>query len=141
MRRKNMYFLAIAAILAITVVFAVFASGADEENIGFLNSFGWQTDGKCIEKQEIIIPDPFDLVYENYNKLQLDSGFDLRPYKGKTGMRYTYIVTNYPIDVQQEVRANIICIDGLPVGGDICTVALDGFMHGLKKRNTKEIQK
>lgn len=46
-------------------------------------------------------------------------------------------ITNYQIDVQQEVRANIICIDGLPVGGSICTVALDGFMHGLKK----EIQK
>ena len=128
-----MYFLAIAAIMAITVVFAVFASGADEENISFLNSFGWQTDGKCIEKQEIIIPDPFDLVYENYNKLQLDSGFDLRPYMGKKGMRYTYKVTNYPVKVDEDVRANVISIDGKPIGGDICTVSLCGFMHGLKE--------
>lgn len=133
-RIKKMYLAAVCAVIFVTVVFIVFASGADDaENIKFLNECGWSVESRCIESAEIIIPDPFDKVYENYNRIQLQSGFDLRPYRGKKGIRYTYIVVNYPFEVNEEVRANVICIDGVPVGGDICTVSINGFMHGLKK--------
>lgn len=128
-----MYFIAVIIIILITLTFVFFASGAEnEKNIQFLNECGWQVDKNCIEAAEIIIPNPFDNVYENYNKMQKASGFDLEPYKGKKGIRYTYIVTNYPIKINEEVRANVICINGNPIGGDICTVSLNGFMHGLK---------
>ena len=133
-RIKKMYLAAVCAVIFVTVVFVMFASGADDaKNIKFLNECGWSVESECIESSEIIIPDPFDKVYENYNRLQLQSGFDLRPYKGMKGMRYTYRVVNYPLEVNEEVRANVIVIDGEPVGGDICTVSINGFMHGLRK--------
>lgn len=128
-----MYFAAVFAVICVTVVFVLFASGADDAaNIKFLNECGWSVESRCMESAEIIIPNPFDRVYENYNAIQLQAGFDLRPYRGKTGVRYTYRVVNYPFEVNGEVRANVICIDGEPVGGDICTVSAEGFMHGLK---------
>ena len=133
MRRiKKMYVLAIIIIALITVAFVVFASDVDNENVRFLAQFGWRIDEECFDSTDIIIPDPFDRVYENYNKIQLQSGFDLRPYKGMKGKRYTYKVLNYPVKVNEDVYANVIWIDSVPIGGDICTFSLDGFMHGLK---------
>lgn len=134
-RIKKMYFAAVCAVIFVTVIFAVFASGAEEsENVKFLSELGWLVEEKCIESAEVIIPNPFDRVYENYNEIQLESGFDLAPYCGRRGMRYTYRVLNYP-NSSEDVRANVICIDGKIVGGDICTVGLDGFMHGLEKKD------
>lgn len=134
-----LYFAAVLIIIATAIVFAVFASGeADTKNIEFLRGYGWIVRAKAIEKENIIIPDPFDLVYENYNKIQIKAGLDLRPYKGMKGERYTYAVENYPKDVGEEVRANIICVNGEPVGGDIMTVSLHGFMHSLNFEDAQE---
>lgn len=129
-----MYYLAaVIIILFIGIAFAVFAQESiDEKNAAFLDSYGWQVGEKAVEKVEIIIPNPFDAVYESYNKMQLEAGLDLRDYMGMNAQRYTYIVNNYPNDTDDEVRANVICVDNTPVGGDICTVGLSGFMHSLK---------
>ncbi len=128
-----MLYLAAVIIIALTAfVFVAFASDeADINNKKFLEGYGWQTNGRSIEKADVIIPEPFDLVYENYNKFQTEAGLDLEPYMGMRGIRYTYIVENYPIDVGEDVRANVICINGEPVGGDIMTVSVNGFMHSL----------
>ncbi len=129
------YYITSLVILAIMIAaFAAFADeSADAKAKYFLSEYGWEVSDKCLESSQIIIPEPFDLVYESYNAMQLDAGLDLRPYMGKHGIRYTYEVTNYPIDVGEQVRANVIIIDGKCVGGDICTVSLDGFMHSLRK--------
>lgn len=126
-----MYFAAVVIIMVTTLTFVIFASGAEEEQLKFLTEYGWEVTAKAVEKADIIIPNPFDRVYENYNEIQLEAGLDLRPYMGMRGVRYTYIVRNYPRDVGEEVRANVICINGKPVGGDIMTVSLHGFMHSL----------
>lgn len=127
-----MYLAAVSVIIVTTVVFVLFAEGENEtENIEFLSSYGWTVNEKLIEKADVIIPKPFDLVYESYNKIQLSAGLDLEPYMGMRGVRYTYEVTNYPRDVGENVRANVICIEGKPVAGDIMTVSLQGFMHSL----------
>lgn len=114
-----------------TLTVVIFASGAEDEQLEFLKGYGWEVTAKSVEKADIIIPNPFDRVYENYNEIQLRAGLDLRPYMGMRGVRYTYIVQNYPRDVGEEVRANVICIDDKPVGGDIMTVSIHGFMHSL----------
>lgn len=128
-----MYYAAsVIIIAAIVFVFAAFAQGSnDEKNTDFLKSYGWETDRNSIEQTDITIPDPFDMVYESYNKMQLEAGLDLRQYKGMSGIRYTYVVKNYPSDTENEVRANVICINDTPVGGDICTLSVHGFMHSL----------
>lgn len=133
-----MYFTAVIVIMATTLVFVLFASGAEEEQLEFLRGYGWEIGSKAIEKADVIIPDPFDRVYESYNELQLKAGLDLRPYMGMRGVRYTYIVQNYPYEVGEDVRANVICIDGKPVGGDIMTVSLRGFMHSLNFSDAEE---
>ena len=127
-----MYFISVVIIIVTTLMFVLFASGeTDTNNIVFLKGYGWEVRTKSVEKEDIIIPKPFDRVYENYNDIQLKAGLDLRPYMGMKGVRYTYIVENYPKDVGDEVRANVICINNEPVGGDIMTVSIRGFIHSL----------
>ena len=127
-----MYFISVVIIIVTTLMFVLFASGeTDTNNIVFLKGYGWEVRTKSVEKEDIIIPKPFDRVYENYNDIQLKAGPDLRPYMGMKGVRYTYIVENYPKDVGEEVRANVICINNEPVGGDIMTVSIRGFIHSL----------
>lgn len=58
---------------------------------------------------------------------------------GKTVKRYTYIIHNYP-DETDQVRANLLVYDGKVIGGDICTLALDGFMHGFSPEETGVLQ-
>ena len=127
-----MYFISVVIIIVTTLMFVLFASGeTDTNNIVFLKGYGWEVRTKSVEKEDIIIPKPFDRVYENYNDIQLKAGLDLRPYMGMKGVRYTYIVENYPKDVGEEVRANVICINNEPVGGYIMTVSILGFIHSL----------
>ena len=127
-----MYFISVVIIIVTTLMFVLFASGeTDTNNIVFLKGYGWEVRTKSVEKEDIIIPKPFDRVYENYNDIQLKAGLDLRPYMGMKGVRYTYVVENYPKDVGEEVRANVICINNEPVGGDIMTVSIRGFIHSL----------
>ena len=131
-RKAMMYFISVVIIIVTTLMFVLFASGeTDTNNIVFLKGYGWEVRTKSVEKEDIIIPKPFDRVYENYNDIQLKAGLDLRTYMGMKGVRYTYIVENYPKDVGEEVRANVICINNEPVGGDIMTVSIRGFIHSL----------
>ena len=127
-----MYFISVLMIFTITVCFVFFACGAeDKSNVEFLESYGWIVDSRCVDNCDILIPKPFDRVYENYNKLQIKAGLDLVPYMGMSGRRYTYIVKNYPVNVGEEVRANVICVGEKQVAGDIMTVSSNGFIHSL----------
>lgn len=129
---KKIYYVIAAALAA--VLLACYAVFADEEGeiTAFLNSVGYEVSERPIEREEIRIPKPLDLVFESYNRIQKKSGFDLKPYEGREGIRYTYEVKNYPGGIDG-VRANVIVIGGEIVGGDICTVRIDGFMHGLRE--------
>lgn len=130
-RRAMLYFVSVIIIFIVTLAFVFFASGEEDEgNIEFLKSYGWEVGRYAVDEAEVIIPKPFDRVYENYNQLQLRAGLDLTPYQGMCGRRYTYIVKNYP-HTTDEVRANVIVIDGERVAGDIMTVSSTGFMHSL----------
>ncbi len=94
---------------------------------------GWEVSDEYDECKAVTIPKEFNEVYEKYNKLQKQQGFDLEDYKGKTAEVYTYAVKNYG-NKKQEVRANLIVCEGQLVGGDVCSAELDGFMQGLRKK-------
>lgn len=81
---------------------------------------------KPYEVVEFTIPREFNAVYERYNALQRESGYDLAPYKGKKCKRYTYLIPS------QNARANIIVNDGKIIGGDISSITLDGIMLPIK---------
>ena len=131
--KENLFYyaLTIVTIIVTAVCFTVFSS-EDDYIVTFLAGYGYEVNPKPVERMEITIPKPLDLVYEEYNKIQNAAGFDLRPYEGKSGIRYTYEVTNYPGDIDG-VRANVLVIGSEIVGGDVCTLKIDGFMHEFRE--------
>lgn len=136
MKKMLYYVITVAVIIIIGAFCIVLASDENEKNIEFLDSYGWRAEPICIEQVSYKIPDNFDEVYNNYNELQKLSGLDLTQYKGRNAIRYTYIISNFPIETEEDVRANVICVAGEPVGGDIMTVKLDGFMYSLSYLTT-----
>ncbi len=103
-----------------------------EERMAFLSQFGWEIQEDPIEVREVIIPEEFDDTYTAYNEIQKNQGFDLTVYAGMRVKRWTYTVKNYTGYENKEcIHANVLVYDGLVVGGDICSVELDGFMHGF----------
>lgn len=101
-----------------------------EQRVEFLKSFGWEVEPEETEILEVQIPKEFDDVLENYNAIQKDQGCDLKKYAGKRCKRYTYTVTNYPGQTEN-IRANILVYKDKVIGGDVCSLELDGFMAGF----------
>ncbi|MBE6610509.1 MAG: DUF4830 domain-containing protein [Ruminococcaceae bacterium] len=104
----------------------------NEGRIEFLRKFGWEVESDPQSETDVTIPTEFDAVFVGYNDLQKLQGLDLSRYKRKSVTRYTYVVTNYP-DYDGTVYANLLIYRGRIIGGDICTEASDGFIHGFSK--------
>ncbi len=104
-----------------------------EERMAFLSQYGWELDEEPVEVQEVIIPSEFDDTYTAYNEIQKDQGFDLTVYAGMRAKRWTYIIKNYVgYENKDCIRVNVLVYDGLVIGGDVCSIELDGFMHGFQ---------
>lgn len=105
----------------------------NEQRVNYLTSLGWEVENDPIDEQTIIIPVDFDNVYEEYNKLQLSQGFNLKNYSGLEATRYTYKVMNYPLASEQdEIVIDIIVYRNQIIAGDVQSISLDGFMQGLE---------
>ncbi|MBR5191557.1 MAG: DUF4830 domain-containing protein [Clostridia bacterium] len=105
-----------------------------DERMAFLSQYGWEIDEEPVEVQEVIIPSEFDDTYNAYNEIQKDQGFDLTVYAGMRAKRWTYIIKNYSgYENKDCIRVNVLVYDGLVIGGDVCSIELDGFMHGFQK--------
>lgn len=128
---KKLYFLTVALIIVITAGFLIFSGDIGTINTKFLSAFGIIIDPSPVSCEKIKIPLKFDSIYENYNLLQIESGLDLSPYKGKNAERYTYKVLNFPKSGTEDVFVNVICVKSRPVAGDIMNPAIDGFMQPL----------
>ena len=101
-----------------------------EERMAFISQYGWEVDEEPVEVQEVIIPSEFDDTYTAYNEIQKDQGFDLSVYAGMRAKRWTYKIKNYAgYENKDCIRVNILVYDGLVIGGDVCSIELDGFMH------------
>lgn len=105
----------------------------NEDRIRFLGQFGWKVSSEATESEQVTIPSEFDKIFAGYNEIQKRQGLDLSKYKGKTMMRYTYEVSNYP-DYDGRVQANILVYRGKVVGGDICSADINGFVHGFENQ-------
>lgn len=103
---------------------------SNEGRITFLKQFGWLVNAQPISTVTVTVPNEFDNVFLGYNELQKLQGLDLSRYKQKKVTRYTYLVRNYP-SYTGKVYANVIVYRGTVIGGDICTEASDGFIHGF----------
>lgn len=107
----------------------------ERDILSFISGYGWQVDDEPVEVREVIIPESFDEVYNNYNKIQLEQGFNLEKYSGQRVKKWTYIIRNYPETSPNDdfIRINILVKDEVIIGGDVSSVKLDGFMHGFSK--------
>jgi hypothetical protein len=105
------------------------AAKSNAERVAYLAELGWEVKAEPVEQREIVIPQEFSVVFENYNELQKQQGFDLKRFAGKSAMLYSYEVTNYPSS--DIVLADLYIINNRVVAGDIHSTALDGFMHTL----------
>ena len=143
--KRPMLWAAIAAVLIVTA--AVFLIGAarkesapvysmttEAERQRFIADMGWKTSEKYTECRSVTIPAEWNEVYEQYNKLQKQQGFDLEKFKGKTVEVYTYPVLNYEGHTDKGcMQLTLMVCSGELIGGDVCCTELDGFMQGLKK--------
>jgi len=112
-----------------------FKAGNNKERLTFISQFGWEVESEPEEICEIIIPQEFDDVYNNYNDIQLEQSCDLRDYCGKRVKRWTYIIKNYPGYTETDtcVRINLLIYDGMVIGGDVSSTEISGFMHTFRK--------
>lgn len=109
----------------------------NEKRVGFIESFGWKVEPEPIEVVEVTIPQMFNKVYQNYNAIQKKQNLNLEKFKGRRVKRWTYKITNYP-NVTGDVRANLLIYNNEIIGGDVSTVALNGFMHGFSPKSASD---
>lgn len=102
----------------------------NEQRVQYLESFGWKVSAEPIEEQRVTIPKDFSKVYDKYNALQKEQGFDLKKYSGLEAVRYTYEITNHP-SANGKVVADIIVYRNKVIAADVQCVSADGFMEGL----------
>ncbi len=109
---------------------ALHTAEGTEDIRAFLAGCGWETEKTPEETLEVLIPARFDDVMRRYNAIQKAQGTDLARYAGKTVTRYTFVVTNYN-NGEEGIRANVLVYKGKIIGGDVCSLALDGFLSGF----------
>lgn len=107
------------------------SAATNEQRIAFLKAYGWVVEEEACEVAEVAIPMEFDAVYAGYERIQQEQGLSLEDYQGKRVRRYSYAVLNYP-QHPEHVRANLLVYQQEIIGGDICSLELDGFQHGFQ---------
>lgn len=101
----------------------------DDERVQYLATLGYTADPASVEVRELTIPDEFDAVFAEYNRLQQTAGMDLSPYRNQTVKRYTYAVSGHP--QTDTALATLLVCKGKIIGGDVADTAADGFIQGL----------
>lgn len=96
----------------------------------YLQDLGWEIDPESEEHKSVLIPETLEGVLADYNKLQLEQGFDLNRYLGKSCEQYSYRLLNYPGE-SDPVTVTLYILKNRVIAGDIHTNALDGFMKGI----------
>ena len=126
-----------AAILAVSAVMTLLASCGHTYRISdgsdlteFLAGKGITVTGDCAEKT-VTIPEEFGEVYERYNELQQESGFDLTPYRSREATVYTYSVAAVDGRPSQYTEVHVMVCDGIVIAGDLASPALAGEMAPL----------
>lgn len=100
--------------------------------MSFISQFGWQVVAEPDDVREVMIPVEFDDVYKNYNEIQTQQGYNLEKYAGERVKRWSFTITNYPGYEEKDcIKINILVSDNEVIGGDVCSVELNGFMHGF----------
>ena len=106
----------------------------NEQRVKFLENFGWDVASSPAESGQVRIPEQMSEVFDRYNNLQKQQGYDLNTYAGKNVMRYVYKVENFP-DATDPVYATVLVYKNQVIGGDITNTAAGGTVQGFKKKS------
>jgi hypothetical protein len=101
----------------------------------WLRSLGWEIDPDTEAFRTVLVPERLEGIMAQYNKLQLQQGYDLSRHLGESCLQYTYEVTNYA-DSDGKVIVSLYLQNGQIIAADIHSTALNGFMHGLRRIET-----
>ncbi len=93
----------------------------------YINSLGIQVDQENGTSKTTVIPTEFGSVYNEYNKLQREAGFDLENFKGKE-----ITVYGYPI-LGADKTLTLLVYDNNIIGGDISETKINGKMEPIGK--------
>ena len=104
----------------------------EKDRVAYLAACGWEVESPAMKEETVLIPKSFSAVFESYNALQKQQGFDLSRYSGKEVKLYTYKVRADKLG--ENVLASLYVSDGCVIGGDVHSTALDGFMCGLRQK-------
>ena len=109
----------------------------NDARVKFLTDFGWDVSSNPVESGQVRVPEQASPVYDRYNALQKEQGYDLTAYAGKNVMRYVYKVNNYP-NATEPVYATVLVYKNQVIGGDITDTSAGGKVQGFKKNQEKE---
>ena len=99
----------------------------NEKRVQYIATLGITLQGDDYIKKQVTIPQSFSKVYNNYNALQCEAGFDLQSYRGKNVIIYTY-------NLDSQTVVNLITFKGKLIGGDIASLKIDGQITALKEQ-------
>lgn len=130
---KNQVLLFAALVLVISgaLAFSAFSDNGDVSLCrNFIISLGYEPEEQPFEVTAVSVPEGFGSVYENYNALNREAGFDLTSLRGRTVTKMSFRLSG-----EEQLYANILIDNEKICGGDICNPALSGFMLPLTKRS------
>ncbi len=119
--------------LAATVVFAAascsktYPAKSETDIADFLAGAGITVTESCTHKT-VTIPEEFGEVYERYNELQKEQGFDLTRYRNREAEVYTFRVVSVDGGHTDLTEAHVMVCDGIVIGADISSPAISGEM-------------
>lgn len=103
----------------------------NEDRVAYLEKLGWVVDEQPVSTEEVLIPDEWNDIFENYNAKQQEQGFDLERYRNKRVSRIVYSVKNHPSG-QENVEVELLCHKNSIIAGRVqCPSGENGFEHGL----------
>lgn len=105
----------------------------NDGRIAFLKEMGWDVTETPVQSGQVRIPNEPKEVFDRYNALQKNQGYDLSQYAGKTVMRYVYQVNNYP-GTTEPVYATLLVYKDKIIGGDVTDTSAKGQIQGLQKK-------
>lgn len=130
--KKRLGLIILGVCLAFFVLIQFFSVKAEEvtlstnaERIEFIESLSVTLQNDEFSQKEVVIPEEFGDVYNSYNNLQIQSGFNLSGYRGKKVSVYTYRTNDGKC-------VNLIICKNKLIGGDISDISVEGDMLPLK---------
>ena len=103
----------------------------NDARVKFLTDFGWEVTTSPEQSGQVRIPATSTEVFDRYNALQKNQGYDLSNYAGKNVMRYVYRINNYP-GATEPVYATLLVHKNQVIGGDITDTSPSGRIQGFK---------